>query len=98
MQRILLGLFGCVLSFQCFASSIRELDGKLYVATGSVYVAPDAIYVNIEGNFFQVGGIATDANGIYIQDFECARPGERAFLCARCHTTHTVSERCPDKR
>jgi hypothetical protein len=52
----------------------------------------------MDGNFVLVEGIAVDANGIYIQDFECARLGERPFYCLRCHTVHTASEGCPDKR
>jgi hypothetical protein len=98
MKKIMLSLLGCILSSQCFASSISGLGDRLYCTSGSVYVAPDAIYIYMDGNFVQVGGVAVDANGIYIQDLECARPGERPFLCGRCGTVHTVSEKCPDKR
>jgi hypothetical protein len=98
MKKIMLSLLGCLLSFQCFASCACELDGRLYIAPGSVYVAPDAIYVYTKDGFVPVQGIAVDDNGIYIQDFEGRRPGERAFLCARCNTVHTLSEKCPDKR
>jgi hypothetical protein len=83
----MLNLLGCILSFQCFASSISELDSRLYVAPGSVYVAPDAIYVNMDGNFIQVGGIAVDANGIYIKDYET-----RPMLCLRCGKYHDPSK------
>jgi hypothetical protein len=98
MKRMILSLLGCLLGFQCFASSVYELDNKFYVAPGSIYVAPNGIYINMDGKFILVNGIASDANGIYIQDFECARPGEKAFLCLRCNTVHTASEKCPDKR
>lgn len=68
MKKTILGLLGCVWSFECFASSVRELDGKLYVAPDSIYVASDAIYVN--GDFVYVEGISSDVHGIYIQDYE----------------------------
>ena len=88
---MMLSLLGCILSYPCFASSINELDGKLYVAPGSVYVAPDAIYVNMDGaSFIQVSGIATDANEIYIQDYET-----RPMLCLKCGKVHDSHGRCP---
>lgn len=77
------------------ASSVQEIDGKLYVTPGSVYVAPDAIYVNIEGNFIIVEGIASDSNGIYILDVECARDGERKFHCLKCGKYHSARQGCP---
>jgi chemotaxis response regulator CheB len=42
---MMLGLLGCVLSFHCFASSVSELDSKLYVVPGSVYVAPNTYHL-----------------------------------------------------
>jgi hypothetical protein len=71
MKKLILSLLGCVLSFQCFADFVTELNGKLYVTPDSVYVVSDAIYVKMDGNFIQVEGIAVDDNGIYIQDFGC---------------------------
>jgi hypothetical protein len=90
MKKIVFSLLGCVLSFQCFASSISELDDKLYIASDSVYVAPDAIYVNMDGNWIQVSGISADTNGIYVQDIEC-----RIMLCLRCGRTHDSRKPCP---
>jgi hypothetical protein len=89
MKEMMLGLLACVLSLQCFANSISELDSKLYVAPGSVYVAPNAIYVNMDGNLIQVNGIATDTNGIYIQDYEC-----RIMKCLRCGEWHDSHKKC----
>jgi len=74
----------CVLSFQCFANSIYELNGKFYVTPGSVYVASDAIYINVDGNFISVESIASDANGIYIQDL--AR--DTIYYCLKCKKCH----------
>ncbi len=90
MQKMMLSLLGCILSFQCFASSFSDVDGRLYVAPGSVYVAPNAIYVNMDGNFIQVEGIAVDSNGIYIQDIEC-----RSMLCLKCGKVHDSRKPCP---
>lgn len=97
MKKILLSLLGCVLSVQCFASSMNEQDGKIYLSPGSVYVSADSIYVNVDGIFVQVESIASDANGIYIQDSECRlrdpnrRPG---YYCLRCERYHQAGERC----
>jgi hypothetical protein len=94
MKKMMLSLLGCVLNFQCFANSVSELDGRLYIAHSSVYVAPDAIYVNMDGNFIQVGGIAVDANGVYIQEYECSHLNEKRFFCLKCRKYHTASEGC----
>ncbi len=49
MKNFMLSLLGCALSFQCFASSMSELDGKLYVAPGSV-----GIYIqDLEGRIMK---------------------------------------------
>lgn len=68
MKQVIFSLMGCMLSFQCFASNIQEINGKLYVSPGSVYVAPNAIYVNVDGDFIPVEGISSDEEGIYIND------------------------------
>ncbi len=80
---------GCMLSFQCFASSIQELDGKFYVSPGMVYVAPQGIYVNVDGDFIPVEGISSDSNGIYINNYEC-----RKILCLKCGKYHDSHKPC----
>lgn len=42
------------------------VDGKFYVEPGSVYVGKEKILLNVEGQFFEVDGIARDEKGIYI--------------------------------
>lgn len=82
---------GCLTTIECFAGSIQELNGKVYVSPGAVYVAPNAIYVNIAGDFISVEGIACDSEGVYIQNHDC----ERAFICGKCGKKYTLSEGCP---
>lgn len=98
LNNLALSFIGCLLGMQCFAGEIQEIDGKLYVSPGSVYVAPEAIYVNVRGSFVAVDGVASDSNGIYIQDFESVMPGrrdERLFLCGICGYFHTLRQGCP---
>lgn len=98
MKKIVLSLLGCILSFQCFASSVSEMDGKLYVTPGSVYVALDAIYVNLDGNFVPVNSVKVDENGVYVEGLETAC----MVYCAGCGRTYDREKytvRCPhDKR
>ncbi len=97
MKKLMFGLFGCLLSLQCFASEFQELDGRIYVSPGSVYVAPDAIYVNINGNFVSVEMVGVDERGIFVMHE--ANRGDNA-ICARCGETYNRQKghRCPDKR
>lgn len=93
MKKVMFSILGCLLSIQCFAGSIQEIDGKLYISPGSVHVAPDAIYINIDGNFLPVEAIACDANGVYIPAHEC-----RTILCLKCGEIHDSRGKCPPKK
>jgi hypothetical protein len=94
MKKMLLSLLGCVLSLQCFASNIQELNEKHYVSPGAIYVAPDAIYVNMNGNFMQVGGIAIDDNGIYVTGLS-TRMITYCMSCGRTWDSQLHYSNCP---
>lgn len=62
---------------------LREANGRYYATPGSVYVAPNGIFINIKGVMLPVTGISVDAEGIYFEEYQCAREGGE-WLCRKC--------------
>ncbi len=83
MKKIMLCLFGCVLTLQCFANCVQEIDDKVYVSSDSIYFLSDKIYIGIDSNLIPVEGIAVDENGIYI--ISTARAG----YCSKCGNSYS---------
>ncbi len=84
MKKIIMSLFGCLLSLQCCANYVPDEDSKLYVKPDSIYVSSDSIYIDTDGNLIPIGGIAVDENGIYALLSADARIG----WCPQCNRAY----------
>ena len=89
MKKLIFSFFYCLLSLQCFANDLEELNDKFYLSPGSVYVAPDAIYINLNGSFISVTRIAVDENGLYAVLNSDVRVG----YCSKCGNNYSGSLR-----